>query len=236
MCILLFFAPHLTFGQHLSFWDLHWALQMMCCTSWPGAPSHATLKARQSLDKGKAISRAGFGVPEQQKIRTKWRMFCMLESSRAGGRSAHFGPCCVKWLPAARFKGNVLDTLHRSCMPTEQRPPKGVLWDRVACTPLLPLFLSFLLFLSFFLSFSFLSFRLSLGVGVHAIGCLWPLIYRILWEVTIFGTLEMFTPKGGQQPKYLEYFILSPDGVWHPHLSHEKKKLEGKKWGCRIDR
>lgn len=63
---------------------------------------------------------------------------------------------------------------------------------------------------SFFLPFSFF---LSL-LEIHVIGRFYFLIYSILWEVTIFGTLEMFTPKGGgggeQQAKYLEYLILNP--------------------------
>lgn len=82
-----------------------------------------------------------------------------------------------------------------------EAPWKGVLWDRVADTPLSPLLLS----------------------ELHVIGCFWFLIYLILWEVTIFGTLEMFTPRGrGSTTKYLEYFILNPHVAWHPHLSHGK--------------
>lgn len=50
------------------------------------------------------------------------------------------------WLPVARFKGNVLATLHRSCMQTEQRPLKGALMRQGCWYP------SFLLF--FFLSLS----------------------------------------------------------------------------------
>lgn len=64
-------------------------------------------------------------------------------------------------------------------------PWKGVLWDRAAGTPPPSS------------SFFFLSVSLSLsGSGVHVIGCFWFLVYYILWEVTIFGALEMFTPKG----------------------------------------
>lgn len=48
------------------------------------------------------------------------------------------------WLLVARFKGNVLATLHRSCMQTEQRPLRGALMRQGCWYP------SFLLF--FFLS------------------------------------------------------------------------------------
>lgn len=91
-----------------------------------------------------------------------------------------------KWLPVARFKGNVVATLHRSCMQTEQRPLKGGLMRQGCWYP--PSFLVFLLSLCLSLSLS--------GSGVHVIGCFWFLVYYILWEVTIFGALEMFTPKG----------------------------------------
>ena len=55
----------------------------------------------------------------------------------------------------------------------------------------------------FFLSF-FLTLSLSLSSsGVHVIGCFWFLMYSVLWEVTIFGTLEMFTPQGATTTKIL---------------------------------
>ena len=111
-------------------------------------------------------------------------------------------------------------------MQTEPRPWKGFFMRKHCRYPF---------FLSLSLSFFFLSFSLSLCIFfsgsavVHVLGCFWFLIYSILWEGTIFGTLEMFTPGGvvvrvcvcvwgvggTQQPKYLEYFILNPHAARH---------------------
>lgn len=103
------------------------------------------------------------------------------------------------WFLVARFKGNVLAMLHRSCVQTEQGPLKGALMTQGCWYP----------------SFLFSFFLYQWGT------CHWLFLGPDIlnsWEATIFGPREMFAPKaGGSQPKYSMFYCLQ--------LSHRKEEV-----------